>query len=523
MTNPIEIQLQPVRVRQAYSTAVKWGVYGLLAGSIAAAFFAGFRFGAELNVSPFWGLALVAAGPILGALAGFVFRNGFHSAASVVDAHYKLKDRAQTALLFSRQAQRTPLHELQVADAMDHLSKIDARQVVPMQSPGLLPAAVGATLAAGLLLVLTWNIGPGEAVAMEANAVIVEQAEILDKSLEELEEAVREEPNTELQKLLKELKEKIEELKEPGVDPREALAKLSEMQAGLEALQREYSAGDIDAELKSMGEALTLSQDMAAAGKALSEGAFEKAAAELEKLELPDLDRKTAKSLEEKLKKASDKLGGKGMAAMSQATGEMAEGTGAGDKSKFKEGSKKLGSGLKKQARRKKINDLLKKQCKTLGECKNCCCEGNCESEGKKTGSPSNNWGKGTAGKPGGEKTSPLGKGRNEQVTGKMNDSGESDIETEHTAEGAQEAQRQFTERFAQFQKESEAVLDSEPIPLGHRQTIRKYFELIRPSNAEMDKVAPKSTTAEPAADAAPATDAAANADAASSEPAASN
>ena len=27
----------------------------------------------------------------------------------------------------------------------------------------------------------------------------------------------------------------------------------------------------------------------------------------------------------------------------------------------------------------------------------------------------------------------------------------------------------------------SEAVLESEPIPLGQRQTIRKYFELIRP------------------------------------------
>jgi len=32
-------------------------------------------------------------------------------------------------------------------------------------------------------------------------------------------------------------------------------------------------------------------------------------------------------------------------------------------------------------------------------------------------------------------------------------------------------------------------VLNSESIPLGHRQTIRKYFQLIRPSNAETTKV----------------------------------
>ena len=33
----------------------------------------------------------------------------------------------------------------------------------------------------------------------------------------------------------------------------------------------------------------------------------------------------------------------------------------------------------------------------------------------------------------------------------------------------------------------SDAVLDSEPIPLGHRQTIRRYFELIRPKNSDMN------------------------------------
>jgi hypothetical protein len=33
----------------------------------------------------------------------------------------------------------------------------------------------------------------------------------------------------------------------------------------------------------------------------------------------------------------------------------------------------------------------------------------------------------------------------------------------------------------------SEAVLDSEPIPLGHRQTIRRYFELIRPQETGED------------------------------------
>ena len=31
-------------------------------------------------------------------------------------------------------------------------------------------------------------------------------------------------------------------------------------------------------------------------------------------------------------------------------------------------------------------------------------------------------------------------------------------------------------------------MLEGEPIPLGHRQMVKKYFELIRPSNADADK-----------------------------------
>ncbi len=36
-------------------------------------------------------------------------------------------------------------------------------------------------------------------------------------------------------------------------------------------------------------------------------------------------------------------------------------------------------------------------------------------------------------------------------------------------------------ETYQKFQKQSEAALDLEEIPLGHRQMIRRYFELIRP------------------------------------------
>ena len=35
-------------------------------------------------------------------------------------------------------------------------------------------------------------------------------------------------------------------------------------------------------------------------------------------------------------------------------------------------------------------------------------------------------------------------------------------------------------------------MVDGEPIPLGHRQMVKRYFELIRPSNADAtEKPAP--------------------------------
>ena len=67
-------------------------------------------------------------------------------AASAVDARYGLKDRVVTALDFGRRAEPTPLHELQLADAEEHLRQVDPRRVVPFRIAEALPWAVGACL-----------------------------------------------------------------------------------------------------------------------------------------------------------------------------------------------------------------------------------------------------------------------------------------------------------------------------------------------------------------------------------------
>ena len=80
---------------------------------------------------------------------------------------------------------------------------------------------------------------------------------------------------------------------------------------------------------------------------------------------------------------------------------------------------------------------------------------------------------------------------KREQVQGQMGE-GASETETTHMPEGRQTAARTYREQYQKYRRMTEAALNSEPIPLGHRQTIRRYFELIRPQGDEAEKADPK-------------------------------
>jgi hypothetical protein len=74
-------------------------------------------------------------------------------------------------------------------------------------------------------------------------------------------------------------------------------------------------------------------------------------------------------------------------------------------------------------------------------------------------------------------------------IKGQESISGDSEIETQSGDPQQQEAVRAYRQRAGDYEALSESVLESENIPLGHRQTIRKYFELIRPNGQEIDQV----------------------------------
>ncbi len=490
MARPVCDQLAPVRLRQRWVSAAQAAAWGLTAASVVALGMEAVRAfeWAAISSSAIW--TVLTAGPILAGLIGLVSRHSWQAAAMAVDTHYRLKDRILTALAFLRKPAAEAWSELQVADALAHLANVQPKQVVPVRVPRVLPFGMLC-----LAVAVALNVWPGSgqevaAAPSEPLAVILEQADQITEDLKEMEAAAKQEKNPELEKLVEELKELVEELKQPGVDEREALAKLSEMEAAIKQQQAQYNVAAVDAQLQSLGNALQVAESLQNAGKALAEAKHDKAADELEKLDEPQLERKEAKALEEQLRKVANEMADAGMGSLSECTSQLCESC-KGDGKKFKAATSTLAKECRAQARRKKISDMLCAECNKLGECK-CNCQKNSLAKGKnpkKSTSPSSTFGMMTSGNTQGEKTDLLVQNKFEQLTGQEGD-GDSEIETEHSVEGRQQAGRSYRDTYQKYRKMSESVLDSEPIPLGHRQTIRRYFELIRPQQADETKPA---------------------------------
>ncbi len=494
MAESVFAVLASVWRRQQAAFVLRWMMYGLLVGSLAGVIFGfvAWRYGSPVSLE--WAVAATAAaGPafaLVFAVAGLLLQRGIHEAAVAVDSHYQLKDRSATALEFLSKPTHTPLQSLQIADAAQHLQRVDPREVAPLKRPRSLPYALGLWAGAAAIAVLMWMF-PFGASSVEAGPAqplpqIVAEAERLQESLQDLEEAARQEDNKELEKLVEQLRQKIEEMKQPGVDEREALAKLSEMEAAIQSQQAQYNSALVDGQLQSLGAAMSAAVALEGAGKALEENKLEKAAKELEQLEDPQLDRKEQKVVEEKLKQVAKEMGDVGLGQLSGAVSDFAESL-KGGKGKGKKATSVLAKEVRNQARRKRINDLLTGELENLKEGK---CNCNSLVRGKKpekSKSPSSSFGATTSGNVQGEKTQLLGQNNQVNITGTPGE-GPSDVETTASPEARQTARRGYKESYNKYRKMSDAVLDSEPIPLGHRQTIRRYFELIRPRNSDADE-----------------------------------
>lgn len=493
-------QLQPIRQRQRTVNVIRAAVWGLAGGSVAATVLGILRLAGTLSsAGTGWGVLLGV--PLVVAASAAVWgwlKTDWLPAARAVDGHYELKDRTETALAFLRHeqvGQADELQRLQLADAVQHLQRVEAKQVVPLVLPSSLRwAAVTTALA---VVLLCWPTGRSQVSAGPSQPIdaIVAEAEIVEEDLKELLEELPEEHDPEIDALVKELLAKAQEMKEPGVDLREALAKLSEMQSALQAIAAEFNVAATDEQLKAVGEALQSAKSLQEAGQALQSGQYDKASEALAKLDNPQLDRKESRAVADKLNKASDAAEQKGLKKLSEAAKQTAEGLDKDNSSQTKTGLSKLAEAAMQQGNSKKISQLLKRQGDKLAESKSKC-QGNGQNNGNKPGNrPSLKAGRGTNETVQGARTELDAKRDEQKIQGQKGDQGNSDVETISSTEADEQAKRGLKEVYHKYRKLSDAVLESEDIPLGHRQTIRRYFEAIRPNREDAEPSVPNDTS----------------------------
>ena len=373
MRETILSKLKPVRRRQLLVAVIKGLLRGLLVGGFVALLIGILRLAQLRNVTAFGGMSVLISVPLLSAIAAglwSVIKTDWRIVARAVDQSYELKDRTETALAFlNRQDARkgNELEELQLADAVHHLQKVEPKKVVPFEMPA--SSRWAPAIAVLALVPLCWPTVSSQVSAGPSQPIdaIVTEAEIVEEDLQALLDQLPEDHDPEIDALIKELQAKANEMKEPGVDVREALAKMSEMQTALQAVAAQFNVAATDEQMKAIGEALQSAEALQQAGQALQDGQYEKGAEELAKLEDPKLDRKESRAVSEKLQKASEKSAQNGLKKLSEATKELSEGMKNDNQAQSKSGISKLAESAKKQGNAKKISDMLKKQCDKLG------------------------------------------------------------------------------------------------------------------------------------------------------------
>lgn len=486
VASPLLTALSRIHRRLVISTVLNYASAGLFLAALLGVGLSVQQLATNRPLPPWVMLTVFVAGPVIGAIVGGMNRKDIRAAAAIADGQAHLKDRSFSALEFLAAGRGVTLEALQIEDATAHLAAVDPAAVAPFRTPRPLP--YGAMLAAIAAVLFFWPLAPAPAQAGPAPAPdeVKAAADSVIEKLEALKDKARENEDADLEQLAEELEQKAEEMKQDGVELKDALATISEIQAQLAAYQQQFNLSTVDAQFAALGDAMSLATPLEAAGQALQKGDYDKAAEELEKLDNANIDRKGAQAAGAKLKKVQAGMVEAGQGQLAEATGELTEGVCDGNNDSLSKGGKKIAKAARSHGKKKKYGDYIVMQLDELSQCKSLCKNGKVKLKGKrpeKSTEPNSNWGLTTSGNTQGEKTALKGSRAEDEITGTPGEEGPSEIETIHSVEGRQQAQRGYAERYREYQKMSEAVLESEPIPLGHRSLIRRYFELIRPQN----------------------------------------
>lgn len=430
--------------------------------------------------------AVAVACPVIGALAAGTRPHGDTTAARLMDDRFALKDRVITALELS---DKDPLKPAQRRDAEQHLDRFDPVECVPLRWDRRILGLAGGLAVATLIVGLSSVINPSTATAKSTLPLANQQALGLQATLlPEMESLTEEIDDPSLRELLEELKEKVDQMKDSPENESDLLATLSEMQQSIAEAQAKMQAEMSDAEAMELAKAIEPADELQKSAKALQEEDYD-AAAEAMRAAMPnqlsDSQRRAVSDNLRTMVAASNSPN----SPLSKTLGELSEGLDKKNPSQCKQCLSKLAGQCKKKSACKKAGSCLSRCLSLLSECKGQC-RGQCESPfAKKTNSPSTKAGSAASNEPLGDRTSRIDTQRTEETITGIN-SGEGDSETEllTSPEAQQSASRGYSQKYNEFRQAAEEVLENEPLPISHRQTVRQYFEAIRPDAAHSNE-----------------------------------
>lgn len=514
----LHVHLAPVRARFRRRHVLRGLHVGVVASAVICLLAALSRWvSAGSAPTPALVLAAVIGPPLVGAIFGGCWRCAWQSAAAAVDRTFGLKDRASTALQFAQGTTLSELQQMQIRDAEQHLQTVNPVEAVPLWVPWSLCGWLCVILCACGL----WRSTAAAAVPERPPAVsqgIVEATEHIRQDLAAMEQLVQQADLQELQPLLQQLREHLQQLNHPEIQPRAALAAISEMQQALAAFQAGDRLPVWNARLQELGEALSAVDAWESASSALQRQEFETAARALEKARTRGISDEQARAAEDKLRQVADAMREAGMSELQEQVTDLADSLAAQDQSSLQDSSRSLARSLDRHQRLQDVSEVLQAQLDRLADYKAMARRPDSpleSSDGADDANPSNDSpvaaaGAGASGAAGSLGASGQG-GRNAgathvdhvegrqsllesqrqiaRLTGRLSDEGTLQTETVAVQEAHQEAQRTPQQIVADYQRRSERAVQSEKIPLGHRETIRRYFESLRQIAGSADSV----------------------------------
>ena len=409
-----------------------------------------------------------------------------------IDRHFDLPDHVVSAHEFGRD-EGTPWFALQRADTARRLAGLDWAGSWPIFWPRFSGLFGVATAFLALLMVARF-MAYAPVPIVSAASTNNPAAAAIEEIFKDWEKAAEKTEDPELRKLLAEIKPMRDQM--PKMSDRELMMSLSKLENKLQALREAAAKDSLEEASGELASAFENVEDMGALAAALRRKDFERAAEmsqkEAEKLAKADAAPRGADSTatQQQMEQASQKLEKSGQKSAASALQQVKQAGQKNDGKGMGKGMEQLAKGFGNEAKRQSAAASLGVQLAQIGQGKGQIGQkpGEGEGQGQSTMPKLSDR---PGGREAGSETDPnrtktatnLEAGRTAQnLTGAA---GEGESQTENLKSdtpGGEAPRGERSAQFSQYEKLSQQAIADENLPLAYRESIRKYFEAIRPS-----------------------------------------